>query len=102
MDFAETTRVMEARLPNVSTEKMTGKVQKTAVGMGSAALGLLIAWKFTPPLSQWCVYALIFFGGFCIAGDLVRNFRAFAVGFAKDVANGIRDIRAALRGNGDS
>ena len=98
MDFTETTKV----LPKVSAAKLKGKFQKTAVGLGSVALAILIASRFTPPLSQWCVYALIFFGGFCVAGDLVRNFRAFAVGFAKDIANGIRDIRAALRGNGDS
>jgi len=98
MDFAETVKV----LPKVPVGKLKGKFQKTAVGLGSVALGLVIASKFTPPLSEWCVYALIFFGGFCVAGDLVRNFRAFAVGLAKDIANGIRDIRAALRGNGDS
>lgn len=95
MNFSETTKIRAARLPNMPPEKLISKAQKTALGLGSIVTGLLIAVFLIPPLSVWCVYALLVYGGYCIAGDITRNFAAF-------VPAVIRDIYAAVRGNGSS
>jgi len=74
------------------------KARKTAVGLGSVALALVIAIWLIPPLSHWCVYPLFLYGGFCVAGDLARGFGEWFPAVLKDVAVGVRDIYAAVKG----
>lgn len=65
------------------------KLRKTGIGIGAIALGLGIE-KFLPHIDDKVLYALLIFGGYSIAGDLVRG----AVGYATAA---IRDIKAALK-----
>ena len=87
MNFDETTGILDG----IPKAKVVSKAKKTVVGICAVALGLLIASKWVPPLSEWCVYALLVYGGYCLAGDLVRGFASFLPAV-------IRDIRAAVKG----
>jgi hypothetical protein len=86
MNFSETTKVF-AHIP---PEKRSSKARKTAIGAGSVVLALVIA-KWLPMLSVWAVYVLLVYGGYCLAGDLVRGFASFLPAV-------IRDIRSAWKG----
>ena len=86
MNFSETTKVF----PKIPPDKLVSKARKTVIGLGSVVLALVIA-KWLPMLSVWCVYVLLVYGGYCLAGDLVRGFAAFLPAV-------IRDVRAAVKG----
>lgn len=74
------------------------KSRKTALGLGTVGLAIAIAIWLIPPLSPWCVYPLILYGGFCLAGDVMRSFGEWFPAFLKDLAAGVRDVCAAVKG----
>ena len=100
MTGEHTRRVADAR--NIPMETVTRKAKKTAIGLGAVGLGLSIAIWLIPPLSPWCVYPLLLYGGYCVAGDLARGFGEWLPAFLRDLATGVRDVYAAVRGNGTS
>ena len=80
--------------------KVVAKARKTAVGFGAVGLGIAIAVWLIPPLSPWCVYPLMVYGGYCIAGDLVRGFGEWLPAVLREIAGGLRAIRDAIKGSG--
>jgi hypothetical protein len=68
------------------------KAWSTVVGAGAITLGIAIE-KWLPHIDDKVLYALLIFGGYSIAGDLVRSFAGF-------LPTAIRDVRNAIKGNG--
>ena len=81
-----------AKFEEIPPEKRARKVRNTAIGLGSIGLAVVIEWKFAH-LSDMLTYTLIGFGGYSLAGDLVRGFAGF-------IPAAVRDVRAAIKGNG--
>jgi hypothetical protein len=74
------------------------KGRKTACGI--LLIPCVVYMKRHGWFPDWFHMALIGFAGYCIAGDYVRAFTGFVKASAKDVAEAIREIRSALKGNG--
>ena len=89
-----------AQRKQIPWRKVVVKARKTAVGLGAVGLGIAIAVWLIPPLSPWCVYPLLVYGGYCIAGDLVRGFGEWLPAALRDLAEGLRAIRDAIKGSG--
>jgi hypothetical protein len=76
----------------IPPKRWRAKAWSTGVGTGAIALGLGIE-NWLPHIDDKVLYALLIFGGYSIAGDLVRDFAGF-------FPAAIRDVRAAIKGNG--
>lgn len=74
------------------------KLRKTAIGLGAVAMAIVVTIWWIPPLSHWVVYPLLLYGAFSVAGDVTRSFGKWFPAFLKDVAVGIRDVIAAVKG----
>ena len=85
MNFDQTQQVLN-RVPE---HKRGPKLRKTVLGVVFIALGVLLE-KWFPGLSDWVLIGLVGFGGYCLAGDIMRNAIPFAVA-------AIKDIKAALK-----
>ena len=98
MDTEHTQRVADSR--KIPMQTVTSKAKKTVLGVGAIALGMAIAVWLIPPLSHWAVYPLLIYGGYCLAGDIMRGLGQWLPALLKDLAVGIRDIYTAVKGNG--
>lgn len=74
------------------------KFRKSIFGLG--VLGLAIFFKRQGWFPDSWLGAMIFLAGFCLAGDILRNFGGFLRAFAKDAAEAIRTVRAAFKNGG--
>ena len=74
------------------------KFRKSAFGIGLLAFVILCKVKGWFP-DTWLGGALLL-AGYCVAGDILRNFGGFVKAFAKDVAEAIKTVRDAFKNGG--
>ena len=80
----------------VPKHKRWPKIRKTLTGVGAIGLGVFLE-KWFPDLTNWVLIFLVGFGGYCLAGDILRNFGPFTQAVAKDLAAAIKYIKDALK-----
>lgn len=80
------------KIPDATFRRKRWKT--VGLGIGSIALGLAVDKWFT--LSDWVTYSLLIFGGYSIAGDVVRSLVGFIPAAGRDIAEGITAVKTAL------
>lgn len=84
--MSNTKRHVEA-LKKIPKKKWQAKVWSSVIGAAAVAGAVLM--KDQGWFPDWFLIGLIAFGGYCIAGDLVRGFLGF-------LPAAIKDIKAAI------
>ena len=77
------------QLAQIPEKKWTKKVVSTVIGVASIVGAVMM--KDAGWFSDWFLIGLLVFGGYCLAGDLVRGFLGF-------LPAAIKDIKSALSG----
>jgi len=82
----------------IPEERWWAKFRKS--GFGLTVLALAIFFKFKGWFPDIWLGVMILLAGFCVAGDILRNFGGFVKAFAKDVAEAIKTVRDAFKNGG--
>ena len=77
-----------AVLKAIPKDKWTKKLRNTLVGLG--AIAAAVVFKRYGWFPDWFLIGLLIFGGYSLAGDVVRGFAGF-------LPAAIKDIRAAIK-----
>ena len=96
MSGEHTQRVADSK--QIPMQTVTSKVKRTVLGFVWIGLGVAIAVWLIPPLHHWVVYPLFIYGGYCVAGDIMRGFGVWLPAFLKDLATGVGDLIKAVKG----
>lgn len=82
------TQKLKVAYNKIPLEKRNKKWKSTLIGLGSIALALIckgLGW-----FPDWLLIGLLIFGGYSLAGDLVRGFAAWFPAAIKDIKTALK------------